>query len=113
MKKNVSVRLALLALAVSIVLPVNSSVKHISSNRSGVVSAAIESGSPLPAPPPPGFQIPSASGSPLPAPPPPGYKALAASGSPLPAPPPPGLGMLAVTISGSPLPAPPPPGRIA
>jgi len=74
MNKNISVRLALLVLAVSIVLPVNSSVKHLSSNRTAAVSVALLSGSPLPAPPPPpGFDIAAAtvSGSPLPAPPPP------------------------------------------
>ena len=38
MKKNISVRLALLALAILIVLPVYSSVKHLSSNRSVVLS---------------------------------------------------------------------------
>ncbi len=72
MKKNISIRLALLAMVVSIVLPVNSSVKHLSSNRAAAVSVAVLSGSPLPAPPPPpGFSASLASGSPLPAPPPP------------------------------------------
>jgi hypothetical protein len=72
MKKNISIRLALLAMVVSIVLPVNSSVKHLSSNRAAAVSVAPLSGSPLPAPPPPpGFSVSAASGSPLPAPPPP------------------------------------------
>jgi hypothetical protein len=33
MMKNIWIRLSLLALVVSIVLPVNSSVKHLSSNR--------------------------------------------------------------------------------
>jgi hypothetical protein len=71
MKKNISIHLALLALAVSIVLPVNSSVKHLSSNRAAV-SVAVLSGSPLPTPPPPpGFSVLAASGSPLPTPPPP------------------------------------------
>jgi hypothetical protein len=72
MKKDVSIRLALLAIVISIVLPVNSSVKHLSSNRAAAVSVALLSGSPLPAPPPPpGFSVLAASGSPLPAPPPP------------------------------------------
>ena len=72
MKKIISIHLALLAMAVLIVLPVNSSVKHLSSNRAAVVSVAVLSGSPLPAPPPPpGFSVLVASGSPLPAPPPP------------------------------------------
>jgi hypothetical protein len=90
MKKNIFVRLALLALAVSIVLPVYSSIKHLSSNRAAAVSVALLTGSPLPAPPPPGFSISPATGSPLPAPPPPGFSLSAATGSPLPAPPPPG-----------------------
>jgi hypothetical protein len=73
MKKNISIRLALLAMVVSIVLPVNSSVKHLSSNRGAAVSVGLLSGSPLPAPqPPPVFSVSAASGSPLPAPPPPG-----------------------------------------
>jgi hypothetical protein len=72
MKKNISIRLALLAVVISIVLPVNSSVKHLSSNRNAAVSIALLSGSPLPAPPPPpSFSVSAASGSPLPAPPPP------------------------------------------
>jgi len=72
MKKDVSIRLALLAIVISIVLPVNSSVKHLSSNRAAAVSVALLSGSPLPAPPPPpGFSVSAVSGSPLPAPPPP------------------------------------------
>ncbi len=54
MKKNISIRLTLVALAISIVLPVYSSVKHLSSNRTAAVSVALVSGSPLPAPPPPG-----------------------------------------------------------
>jgi hypothetical protein len=76
MKKNISIRLALLAMLVSIVLPVNSSVKQLSSNRGAAVSPTHLSGSPLPAPPlPPGFSASAASGSPLPAPPPPGRMA--------------------------------------
>ncbi len=54
MKKNISIRLTLVALAISIVLPVYSSVKHLSSNRTAAISVALVSGSPLPAPPPPG-----------------------------------------------------------
>ena len=95
MKKNISIRLALVALAISIVLPVYSSVKHLSSNRAVAVSVAPLSGSPLPAPPPPGFTVSAVSGSPLPAPPPPGFSVSVAA------------------VSGSPLPAPPPPGRLA
>jgi hypothetical protein len=75
MKKNISIRLALVALAISIVLPVYGSVNHLSSNRVVGVSVALDSGSPLPMPPPPGFAILSASGSPLPMPPPPGMLA--------------------------------------
>ena len=55
MKKNFFVRLALLALAVSIVLPVYSSVKNLSSNRAAAVSVALLTGSPLPTPVPPGL----------------------------------------------------------
>jgi hypothetical protein len=95
MKKNISIRQAFVALTISIVLPVYSSVKLLSSNRTAAVSVALLSGSPLPAPPPPGFSVPAVSGSPLPAPPPPGFN------------------VAAVTASGSPLPAPPPPGRLA
>jgi len=72
MKKSISIHLALLALVISIVLPVNSSVKHLSSNRGAVVPVAVLSGSPLPTPPPPpGFSVLTVSGSPLPTPPPP------------------------------------------
>jgi hypothetical protein len=72
MKKNISIHLALLALIISIVLPVNGSVKHLSSNRGAAVSVAVLSGSPLPTPPPPpGFSVSAFSGSPLPTPPPP------------------------------------------
>jgi hypothetical protein len=108
MQKNISLRLMLLAIAVLIVLPVNGSVKHLSSNRAAVLSAAGLSGSPLPAPVPPGFSIAEGSGSPLPAPVPPGFRVFSASGSPLPAPVPPGFS--AFRASGSPLPAPIPPG---
>ncbi len=108
MQKNISLRLMLLAITVLIVLPVNGSVKHLSSNRTVVLSAAVLSGSPLPAPIPPGFSIAGTSGSPLPAPVPPGFPVFSSSGSPLPAPVPPGFS--ALTASGSPLPAPVPPG---
>src|SRR5277367_4392423 len=111
MQKNIATRLAMLILTVPMVLPVYSSVKHLSSNRVAAISAARASGSPLPAPPPPGLSIVSVSGSPLPAPPPPGFELLASSGSPLPAPPPPRYDVL--TDSGSPLPAPPPPRQMA
>ena len=70
MMKNISVRLALLVFAVLIVLPVDSSVKQLSSNRTAAVSVATLSGSPLPIPNPPGFI--NVSGSPLPIPNPPG-----------------------------------------
>jgi hypothetical protein len=95
MKKNISIPQAFVALAISIVLPVYSSVKLLSSNRTAAVSVALLSGSPLPAPPPPGSSF------------------FAASGSPLPAPPPPGFSVSVAAVSGSPLPAPPPPGRLA
>jgi hypothetical protein len=111
MQKNISLRLILLVVTVLIVLPVNGSVKHLSSNRAAVVSIAVSSGSPLPAPNPPGFSIAGNSGSPLPAPNPPGFRVFSASGSPLPAPNPPG-GII-VAASGSPLPAPNPPGLMA
>lgn len=111
MKKNFSSSLASFALAILIVLPVISSVKHLSSNRDISASAAILSGSPLPAPQPPGLSVLNASGSPLPAPQPPGFSELSASGSPLPAPQPPGFSVL--VASGSPLPAPQPPGPLA
>lgn len=107
MKKNISVRLAMLALAVSIVLPVYGSVKNLSSNRIVVLSTAVLSGSPLPAPVPPRFSIAGVSGSPLPAPVPPEFRVFSASGSPLPAPVPPKFS--AFPASGSPLPAPVPP----
>lgn len=90
MIRKISTHLILLALAISIVLPVNSSVKNLFSNGAPGASMAALSGNPLPAPPPPGFGTLAASGNPLPAPPPPGLSVLAASGNPLPAPPPPG-----------------------
>jgi hypothetical protein len=74
--KNISIRLAFLVFAVSIVLPINSSVKHLPSNRVATASATLRSGNPLPVPtpPPPGFSVLTASGNPLPVPipPPPG-----------------------------------------
>jgi hypothetical protein len=91
MKKNISIRLGFLVLAISIVLPVNSSVKQLSSNRRAGVSVAIRSGSPLPTPTPPGFSLAATSGSPLPTPTPPGLSIIARSGSPLPTPTPPGF----------------------
>jgi len=108
MKKNIFVRLALLALAVSIVLPVYRSVKHLSSNRAAAVSFALLTGSPLPTPVPPGFTLSALTGSPLPTPVPPGFTLSALTGSPLPTPVPPGFTLSALT--GSPLPTPVPPG---
>jgi len=116
MMKNISIRLSLLALVVSIVLPVDSSVKPSSSNRQAGVSVAILSGSPLPTPTPtgssvigrrahlfrlllpPGIGLVATSGSPLPTPTPPGFNFVAASGSPLPTPTPPGIGVLTVEV---------------
>ncbi|MFI5094555.1 MAG: hypothetical protein ACHQIK_14035 [Candidatus Acidiferrales bacterium] len=110
MMKNILVRFGLLVAAILIVLPVNSSVKQLSSNRTAAVSVAMLSGSPLPIPNPPGFAIVSASGSPLPIPNPPGFAIVSASGSPLPIPNPPGFAI--VSASGSPLPIPNPPGLL-
>jgi len=109
MKKNSSIHLALCVLAISILLPVNSSVKHLFSNRAGTTSVAVLSGSPLPLPTPPSAL--GVSGSPLPLPTPPGLGVLSASGSPLPLPTPPGLTIAG--MSGSPLPLPTPPGQMA
>jgi hypothetical protein len=72
MKKKISIHLAILALAVSIVLPVNTSVKLLSSNRTVAASAAPFSGTPIPIPTPPGFVVLATSGTPIPIPPPPG-----------------------------------------
>ena len=91
MMKSIYVRLGFLVLAVLIVLPVNSSVKQLSSNRRAGVSVAIRSGSPLPTPTPPGLILVATSGSPLPTPTPPGLSLVATSGSPLPTPTLPGL----------------------
>ena len=55
MKKNISIHLAFLVLTVLIVHPVYSSVKKLSSNRVAGVSVALDSGSPLPIPTPPGM----------------------------------------------------------
>jgi hypothetical protein len=107
MKRNIRIYLAMLALVGSIVLPVNGSVKHLSSNRGLAVSAALKSGSPLPVPTPPAYSVATLSGSPLPVPTPPGRFILTASGSPLPVPTPPVYSALAA--SGSPLPVPTPP----
>ena len=109
MKKIISIRLSLCVLAISILLPVNSSVKHLSSNRAVAASASVLSGSPLPLPTPPSGII--ASGSPLPLPTPPGLGNLSASGSPLPLPTPPVLSIAG--MSGSPLPLPTPPVQMA
>jgi hypothetical protein len=98
LKKNISIRLSLLALAVVILLPVNRSVKILSSNQHAGVSAAILSGSPLPTPTPPGYSLVAKSGSPLPTPTPPRFSLVAKSGSPLPTPTPPGLGILTVEV---------------
>jgi hypothetical protein len=109
MKKIISIRLSLCLLVISILLPVNSSVKHLSSNRAAADSVAILSGSPLPLPTPPSAL--RASGSPLPLPTPPGLGVLSVSGSPLPLPTPPGVSM--ASRSGSPLPLPTPPIQTA
>ena len=95
MKKIISIRLALYVLAISILLPVNSSVKHLSSNQQAGVTVAILSGSPLPTPTPPGSGLVAKSGSPLPTPTPPGFSVVA-SGSPLPTPTPPVFGVVTV-----------------
>lgn len=93
MTKNTFIRFGLLVAAILIVLPVNTSGKHLSCNRTNSVLVATFSGSPLPAPTPPPatLSVLAASGSPLPAPvpPPAALGILAASGSPLPAPVPP------------------------
>ena len=109
MKKNGSIHLVLCALAISILLPVNGSVKHLFSNRAATAPVAVPSGSPLPLPTPPSAL--GVSGSPLPLPTPPRLGGLSASGSPLPLPTPPGLSIAG--MSGSPLPLPTPPGQIA
>lgn len=110
MKRNISIRVALLVLAVSMVLPVNTSVKNLLSNRVEAAATGRQSGSPIPAPTPPRFSVLAVSGSPIPAPRPPGLNVLTASGSPIPAPTPPGFTNSAA--SGSPIPAPVPPGRL-
>lgn len=112
MTKTLSIRLAVLAFACSILLPVNSSVKLLSSNTAALIPSAAWSGSPLPAPVPnpPLSTLTARSGSPLPAPVPnpPLRQALARSGSPLPAPVPNPPLYDTVARSGSPLPAPVP-----
>jgi hypothetical protein len=90
MMKNILVRFGLLACAILIVLPVNTSVKHLSSNRITSASVAILTGSPLPFPNPPGRDVLALTGSPLPFPTPPGSSVLTTTGSPLPFPNPPG-----------------------
>gem|GEM_PF-1959600 len=75
MMKNILVRLGLPVAAILILLPVNSSVKHLSSNRGPAASVVALSGSPLPIPTPPGLAVLGASGSPLPIPTPPGLLA--------------------------------------
>jgi len=91
MTKKFLVRFGLLFCAVLILLPVNTSVKHLSSNRISPSAVAILSGTPLPFPTPPGRSFLAASGTPLPFPTPPGRSFLTASGTPLPFPTPPGL----------------------
>lgn len=111
MKKNALIGLAVLTCAVFIVLPVNTSVKHLSSNRSATLSVVALSGAPLPMPTPPGLASLTVSGAPLPMPTPPGFSALGASGAPLPMPTPPGF--VSPGASGAPLPMPTPPGLSA
>ena len=73
MKKIITICTVALAFAVSILLPVNSSVKQSFSNRYAPVYAAVVSGSPVPIPTPPGrLEVNSSSGSPVPIPTPPG-----------------------------------------
>ena len=72
MKKIIAVGPIVFAFAVSILLPVNSSVKQSFSNRYAPVYAALVSGSPVPIPNPPGLKIDRSSGSPVPIPNPPG-----------------------------------------
>ncbi len=72
MKKIIAIPVLVFAFAVSILLPVNSSVKQFFSNRYAPVYAAIVSGSPVPIPTPPGLSVSSSSGSPVPIPTPPG-----------------------------------------
>jgi len=71
--KKIIARLALVfAFAVSILLPVNSSVKQFFSNRYAPAYVAVDSGSPVPIPNPPGLKVSRSSGSPVPIPNPPG-----------------------------------------
>jgi hypothetical protein len=73
MKKFNAICLVALAFAVSILLPVSSSVKQTFSNRCAPVCVAVVSGSPVPIPNPPGrLMVNRASGSPVPIPNPPG-----------------------------------------
>lgn len=111
MAQKIGLRLACFVFALSILLPVNSLCKQLSSNCIAPGSVAALSGSPLPAPVPnpPGFVI--ASGNPLPAPtpPPPGFSVAAVSGNPLPAPTPPPPGVMIASGNPPPAPTPPPP----
>ena len=75
MKKNISIHLVISVLAISILLPVNSSVKQLFSNRAVGASPALKSGTPIPIPNPPGVAVLSASGTPIPIPNPPGLVA--------------------------------------
>jgi len=72
MKKIIAIRPIVLAFAVSILLPVNSSVKQFFSNRCALAHVAVVSGSPVPIPTPPGLMVSNSSGSPVPIPTPPG-----------------------------------------
>jgi hypothetical protein len=111
MMQKIFIRLSFVVLAVLIVLPVNSSVKQLSSNGSAAPASLARSGNPLPMPTPPGLAALRASGNPLPMPTPPGFSALSPSGNPLPMPTPPGF--TAQRGSGNPLPMPTPPGLSA
>jgi hypothetical protein len=71
MKKIIAIP-TVFAFAVSILLPVNSSVKQFFSNRRTTSFVAALSGSPVPIPTPPGLMVDSSSGSPVPIPTPPG-----------------------------------------
>jgi hypothetical protein len=72
MKRFIALRPIVFAFAVSILLPVNSSVKQSFSNRFAPVYVAVVSGSPVPIPTPPGLTVSNSSGSPVPIPTPPG-----------------------------------------
>ena len=72
MKKIIAIPTLVFAFAVSILLPVNSSVKQTFSNCYTPAYVAVVSGSPVPIPTPPGLKVDSSSGSPVPIPTPPG-----------------------------------------